>query len=304
MAILLPTYNGEQYIGEMLDSLLRSQHCDSFVIYIRDDGSKDQTIAILKKYASQYDDTFVLFFGENIGSVKGFNFLLKKSLGDGFNYFMFADQDDIWTEDKVGLVLERLKGADPDQPFLTHSDLYVVDENLKVIDQSFWHYQKLNPGKSSINRLFIQNMITGCTIGINRKLAILAYPIPKEAIMHDWWLALVASAFGTIDVIKKQLVYYRQHSTNTIGAQKYTLKLSKVKARFVMSKYTNQASAFYDRYGDLLNAKQFRNVVSFINLFTVGKMKATALIITHSFYKSGTIRNIGFLLKLWFQKRE
>lgn len=303
LAILLTTYNGEKYIGEMLDCLMLSKNRASFVVYVRDDGSSDLTVSILNKYTSQYTKDLKVFLGENIGPVKGFDFLLQEALNEGHNYFMFADQDDIWTEDKVELFLERLRNSDSTNPFMVHSDLFVVSDKLELISPSFWKYQNLNPKKASFNRLLIQNVITGCTIGINRALAKLASPFPKEAIMHDWWLSLVASTFGKIDVINKPLVYYRQHSSNTIGAQKYSLKWSKIRAPFVISKYTNQANTFYTKYSDIMNTKQRRGVVSFVNLYSTGKLAATWLILRHSYYKSGTVRNIGLFLKLWFQKR-
>lgn len=303
LAILMATYNGENYIEEMLDSLLKTQNRISLVVFVRDDGSKDRTESILKRYSIQYPENIVLFFGENMGPIQGFDFLIKKALDEGYEYFMFADQDDIWSEEKVDILYERLKQAGNSNPFLIHHDLAVVNEKLEMMDPSFWHYQNLNPCNVGLNRLLIQNVVTGCTIGINRKLALLASPIPKEAIMHDWWIALVASAFGKIDVIKKPLVFYRQHSTNTIGAQKNKIQINKIKAQLNLSKYTNQANAFYRRYVDIMNEKQSREIISFVNFFTASRLKVIFMIFIFSFYKSGVLRNVGFILKILFQKR-
>ena len=138
---------------------------------------------------------------------------------------------------------------------------------------------------------------------MNRKLAELVYPIPKEAIMHDWWIALTASALGTIEAIHEPLVYYRQHNSNTIGAQKYSLSIKKFKQPFIISKYTGQAEAFYARYFDQLDEKQKKTFKAFIGLSSVSRLHAFQHIVTHSFYKNGAIRNIGFLAKMLFQNR-
>ncbi|RAU94054.1 glycosyltransferase family 2 protein [Paenibacillus sp. YN15] len=303
LAILLATYNGEKYIHELLDSILLTSYIDSLNLYVRDDGSTDRTVEILKQYELKYNDSIRMFCGENVGTAQGFNYLLKKSLDDGHVYFMFADQDDKWINKKIDQVLECFKAGNNDKPRLVHSDLYVASEDLKIIAESFWQYQHLNPQYVGINRLLIQNVVTGCTIGMNRKLAELVYPIPKEAIMHDWWAALTASALGTIEAIHEPLVYYRQHNSNTIGAQKYSLSIKKIKEPFIISKYTRQAEAFYARHFDQLDEKQRETFKAFISLSSVSRLHAVQHILTHSFYKNGAIRNIGFLAKMLFQNR-
>jgi glycosyltransferase involved in cell wall biosynthesis len=303
LAILLATYNGEKYIRELLESILLCRHLDSLCLYVRDDGSTDSTIEILGQYEFEHKHVIRKFLGKNIGTSQCFNFLLKESLVGEHLFFMFADQDDKWINSKIDKVMECLKAGDFDTPKLVHSDLYVVNENLEVISESFWQYQRLNPGNKGINRLLIQNVITGCTIGMNRKLAELVYPIPKEAIMHDWWIGLTASAFGVIEAIDEPLVFYRQHNSNTIGAHKYSLSIEKVKEPFIFSKYTRQAEAFYSMFFERLNEEQRRTLAAFIRLSSVNRLEAVRLILTHSFFKNGVIRNMGLFIKMLFQKR-
>lgn len=303
LAILLATYNGGKYIRELLDSILLCRHLDSLCLYIRDDGSTDNTVEILGQYELEHKHLICKFLGKNIGTSQCFNFLLKESLAGEHSFFMFADQDDKWINSKIDNVMKCLKAGDFNVPKLVHSDLYVVNEKLEVISKSFWHYQRLNPGNIDINRLLIQNVITGCTIGINRKLAELAYPIPKAAIMHDWWIGLTASAFGTIEAIDEPLVYYRQHGSNTIGAHKYSISMKKIKEEFVISKYTRQAEAFYSEFFERLDEEQRRTFKAFISLCSVNRLEAIRLILAHSFFKNGVIRNMGLFIKILFQKR-
>lgn len=303
VAVLLATCNGEKYIRELLNSILLSRYIDSLSLYIRDDGSSDSTLEILKQYELQYKSVIKLYAGENIGTSQGFSFLLKESLASGHSYFMFADQDDKWIDNKIEKILEKLRSNDFGKPKLVHSNLYVVNEKLEMISDSFWRYQNLNPNCDGFNRLLIQNVITGCTIGMNRRLAEMLYPIPKEAIMHDWWAGLIASAFGVIEAIPEPLVYYRQHNANTIGAQKYSLSFDKVKEELVLSKYVRQAETFCTRYYDELDEDKKRILRQFISLSSVNRLRAVWIVFANSFYKNGPIRNIGFILKILLQKQ-
>jgi len=106
---------------------------------------------------------------------------------------------------------------------LVNTDLQVVDEQLRVLDDSFWHYQRIHPERlKRLSRVLVQNFATGCTIMINRALADLALPIPAEAMMHDWWLALVATRFGRAEPLPMPTVLYRQHGRNDIGARRWS----------------------------------------------------------------------------------
>jgi hypothetical protein len=120
----------------------------------------------------------------------------------------------------------------------------------------------LDPHAGSVfKRLLVENCITGCASLINRRLAELARPIPPEAIMHDWWLALVASAFGTIGVVDVPTVRYRQHANNAIGANATTFSAlagSGIRRgwhtiRVSLARKRAQASSLVDRYGDALD---------------------------------------------------
>ena len=107
-------------------------------------------------------------------------------------------------------------------PIIVHSDLEVVSEQNTVIAKSLISYQGLEIERNSFPNLVISNLVTGCTALINEPLAEKALPIPEKAIMHDWWLALVASAFGKLVYLDIPLVHYRQHGNNTIGAKEFT----------------------------------------------------------------------------------
>lgn len=275
VAILLPTYNGEKYLAEQLDSLI-AQSYENLIIVIRDDGSSDGTLHTTHAYFEKFPDTFHLIEndGQNLGANGSFSFLThyvlnhKKELGLEKAYMMFCDQDDIWAPHKVELELQGMEKAEAHNegiPVLVHSDLKVISDSRKLIADSFMHYQGLHGTQNRFGQILFYNPVSGCTALINEPLAQLALPIPEEAVMHDWWIALTASAFGNIVYVCQPLVEYRQHSTNTLGALKKASNRSfrelvptiqRLKSDTSLRDQALQANAFLQQYRDQLNMKQ------------------------------------------------
>ncbi len=225
LAILLSTCNGERYLAEQLDSLLRQTRQD-FLIVARDDGSRDGSRALLEDYARSNPRHFRLLADEgvNLGARGSFARLLEYALDLDPAYLMFCDQDDIWHEDKIErqmALMERTEAGDTTIPILVHSDLEVVSAANRSIAPSFTAYQGLDTARNGFIELAMSNLVTGCTALFNAALAKRALPIPPEAIMHDWWLALTASAFGRLAFSGEATVRYRQHDANAIGASRH-----------------------------------------------------------------------------------
>ena len=225
LAILLSTYNGERYLAEQLDSLLRQTRQD-FLIVARDDGSRDGSRALLEDYARSNPRHFRLLAddGANLGARGSFARLLEHALDIDPAYLMFCDQDDIWHEDKIErqmALMEQSEAGKTAIPVLVHSDLEVVSAGNRSIAPSFVAYQGLDTARNGFIDLAMSNLVTGCAALFNAALARRALPIPSEAIMHDWWLALTASAFGRLVFSGEATVRYRQHGANTIGASRH-----------------------------------------------------------------------------------
>ena len=275
IAILLSTYNGTKYLEEQLDSIL-NQTYSNYVIVARDDGSYDDTIQLLNKYAKKFTDKFHLLEQDllNLGASDSFSYLIeyvlenKQSLGLESAYMMFCDQDDIWSLEKIHKQIDEMLKVEKQQtgtkpiPVLIHSNLRVVSEEKSLIAESFVHYQGLEIERNRFTNLVISNVVTGCTVFINEALARKAVPVSKEAIMHDWWLSLVASAFGKLVFIDAPLVSYRQHDTNAIGAKEFVKstpvdrsfwqKTLGCKSNAHLSEVARQASDFRNRFGQEL----------------------------------------------------
>jgi glycosyltransferase involved in cell wall biosynthesis len=218
----MATYNGEQFLRQQLESILAQSNQD-WQLLIRDDGSNDDTVHIIKDYAGRLPGKIRLVTdnGSRLGASLNFGKLLGYA---DTEYIMFSDQDDVWLPSKIELTLNAMKAAEriyPDKPILIHTDLRVMDSQLNTIANSLWNYQKLFPeAGDDLNRIMAQNVVTGCTAMINKKARAVSVPVPDEAIMYDWWLALNVCRHGKIIYLSIPAVLYRQHSRNRLGAQK------------------------------------------------------------------------------------
>lgn len=137
VAVVLSTYNGEKYIKKQIDSILRQTY-KNIEIYVRDDGSKDKTVEILKRYEN--DRKIKLYVQENVGFIKSFFKCL--SFCDDADYYAFCDQDDEWNEDKIERAVNLLNEKEQVKPLLYFSDYDYYDENMNFIAHSKHHKKR------------------------------------------------------------------------------------------------------------------------------------------------------------------
>lgn len=308
VAICMATYNGEAYVRQQIDSILKQTY-RNWVLFIRDDHSMDETPKILRQYAAQWQDKVILIEDASLdgGSAKqNFASILSwvKENYD-FSYFMFADQDDIWMNDKIEITLLVMRKAETEYqgPVLVHTDLTVVNRNLNILGESFFQYRSLDPEIKDLRHLLIQNNVTGCTMLWNRHLNDLLDLRSEVIAMHDWWIALTACVFGRIICLKVPTVQYRQHGSNVVGATKVDslsfikMRLSNlphVRRTFKMA--VGQAREFAVYYKDQLGQEQSEILHSFSRLYEYNKLKRLTTVCRGSFLKQGWIQIIGELL--------
>ncbi len=259
--ILLSTYNGEKYLCDQLDSLL-NQDYKNIHILIRDDGSYDETLEILKEYERK--EKIKVIYGKNIGVVKSYFELLEMSCPKA-DFIAFCDQDDVWLSDKISRSLDLILELPLNKPILYCSRQILVDENLNRIGYTY-NLQK----QPSFNNAIIQNIAVGCTILINSRAKILiSKNIPSNAVMHDWWLYLVVSAFGNIIFDKESKILYRQHANNQMGYKKNTFEKWKFRIiRFcknnIQKLARKQAVEFFNIYKNELSAAKLKIIRKFL----------------------------------------
>lgn len=302
--ILLATYQGAPFIAQQIHSLLQQTY-PYFHIWIRDDGSSDTTRLIIQKLAEEHSNRITVIPSyHNLGPKGNFSELMKHSRAD---YIFFCDQDDYWFPHKIEVSLNHLKQIEIKKgkclPLLVYTDLTVARHDLHPIADSFWRYTKLNPNAYTLNRLLTQNIVTGCTMLANRALIDLAYPIPNETVMHDWWLALIASACGQIRYINKPTLLYRQHETNDIGATPHTLLEFLLRCKRRQIKYDQcqrqtyrQAAVFLKRYHHLLNPSQRKTIQAYVDLEHLSFWSRKKNLFKYQFFKHGFLRNLKAFL--------
>lgn len=220
VAILMSTYNGEKYLREQIDSILFQKGVE-VTLYIRDDGSSDGTIDIVKKYAQKYQN-IIWTIGKNVGVGNSFMQLIY-DCPDDFDYYAFSDQDDIWLEDKLKVAIDNIKPKD--RPALYASNQMLVDENGSQISL---RYPKDYDMQNSVEAQFQINRISGCTFVFNKMLKkVLSEPVrrPTEELLrkriHDVWVSNVAALYDGIVYDNNAYIQYRQHENNVVGAYAY-----------------------------------------------------------------------------------
>lgn len=206
--VLLSTYNGEKYIKEQIESILEQEEVQISLL-IRDDGSCDKTVEIVEKLIKE-NKNITFYQGRNIGPARSFMDLVTKS-GE-FDYYAFADQDDVWKSKKLISAIHMLKNK-KDTPSLYMSALEIVDENLNLVE-----IKKVS-GNFCLEGELIKNFATGCTQVFNKKLCdIIKSYNPSYLIMHDSWITRVCYAIGgNVIIDENAYIQYRQHVNNVLG---------------------------------------------------------------------------------------
>lgn len=260
--VLMSTYNGEKYLKEQLDSILKqSIEVD---ILVRDDGSSDETIRILKEYGDIYENIRYVQ-GENKGFVGSFIELMK--MAKGYMYYAFCDQDDIWFKDKVEVAVSKLKQMDIHKPCVYASCSLLVDNDMKGNETT-----QTNRKGIDFYNIIIQNLMPGHTQVVNQALLdfLLSHPFDISKIfVHDYWIALIAITFGEFYFDNTYHTYYRQHNDNSLGYGHGTFGWITERIHHVVDgaakQITRQDQFFYDHYKDMLDQSQRKELEGLLN---------------------------------------
>lgn len=292
VAVLMSTYNGEKFVKEQIDSILEQQGDFSLDLYVRDDGSTDNTIGILKDYMKR--NKLYWYTGANLKPAKSFINLLW-NCGE-YDYYAFSDQDDYWEKNKIQIGLKMLSGHK--DPALYCSNAELVDGQLNSLGRRVY---KLKP-RTDFNTLICAGGLLGCTMIYNSALAqkIIKKEDYPNMVLHDFYMAAVCvSLGGQIVYNENPSIKYRQHDSNAIGVSHGLLgtiigRLKDITYKEPVS-IADQAKAILNLYGCeideqkkdwLLKVANYKN--SFINRLKLSCSKKTRYI----------NKNIGVKLRL------
>lgn len=213
----MSTYNGEKYIEQQLDSIFTSPQ--NIFLYVRDDGSKDRTIEILKDYRIKHAVSIEVNEGKNVGSAESFLTALREC--PKADYYAFCDQDDVWINGKLSVASEQIGATN--QPVLWCSDYQVTDSDLHVMIPSVLE----QPVQDSVRAVFYNN-VPGCTMVFNWALMQELRKVNISNIrMHDIMAINVALITGKVIFDKTPYVLYRQHENNVLGYSHKKIQIGK-----------------------------------------------------------------------------
>jgi len=330
VAVVLSTYNGETFLREQLYSIDAQQY-DNWDLWIRDDGSTDATLDIIRAYQKDAESReghrrIMVLEGNNVGVVNSFLTLLS-GIPDDYDIFAFCDQDDIWLPEKldraVGAYIHYRVRKDPDtRPWLYHSRQILMDE----AGQS--HGMSVLPRRTGFDNAIIQNQVVGCSMVIDDKLKNLLIkgldvgkdeksqskhtPRPEGIIMHDWWCYLTASQFGVMVFDDRPVIRYRRHDTSKTPVSVSPIRAWINRMIAMRSKKWNirhiidQVELFYHCYcrdgRETVNGCHKESLLSLIQLKEAGIRTRLQYVLRTGHHRSTALETLLFRLLILFKR--
>ena len=293
--VLMSTYNGEVYLREQLDSILRQDGVHVHLM-IRDDGSTDHTCDILAEYAGRYDN--IEWEGqENVGFFRSFSALVRMALDrktieeadqttppcghpsySGGEFYAFADQDDIWMPNKLKTAcrfLENLRKEEREKrkeergkrkeevPMLFSSNSLFMDDHMNIMGS----FHKETPHYTKQN-VMIYPTEQGCSMVFNRRALELYDTHPPRNAWHDRWMCLICNFLGQTVYCQSPLFYYRIHGGNMIGKKQdlWARIMDDIKFFFTSdAKNWQMVEEFYQAYRPELSEEDLKILHVFLN---------------------------------------
>lgn len=217
VVILMAVYNGVPYLSEQLASIAR-QHHSTWRLVSADDGSQDDSRRVLEDFARAGHSVAVLD-GPKAGPAQNFLGLIRAApqFLTNSDWLAFSDQDDVWTPERLSAGLAALADVPADRPAIAFGKTFVTDAELGNPRLS-----APRPRPPGFRNALVQNIAAGNTILLNPAAARLVCAAAMEIddlVIHDWWIYQIVTGAGGVSChIEQPLLYYRQHSGNSIGA--------------------------------------------------------------------------------------
>lgn len=215
LAILMSCYNGNDYIEAQIASIINQTYRD-WILYIRDDGSSDNTLDIIKRYCEK--DRRIRLYTDNLGNLRTRDSFLTLLENIDADFYSFADQDDIWLSNKLMEAITTLSGVE--EPALFTSNVTIVNQKGDIITQDYWKHVGLDPKvRFRFKELVVNPSIIGMTMVFNKVCRNYIFPYNGLNLLHDSWISINIAQHGKVIYSNKPSVLYRQHDQNVCGLQ-------------------------------------------------------------------------------------
>lgn len=332
VVVLMSTYNGEKYLRTQMESLIAQDDVD-IEVFVRDDGSTDNTIKILEEYKISGKMKMYYYIGDNVGPARSFLDLMRKA--PRADYYALCDQDDTWLPDKIKIAVDAIndcyfEGRNNEISVVSRYSDQIKETNsqidsgkcenlsMKEVPVLYYGMPRFSDNDGNVLKgtkgiyeksldfpsCLIKSNSTGCTMVFNRKLLeIINRKDPSSLTMHDEWLHKVCLALnGKLIYDEDVHILYRQHGGNTIGGQ---LSVPKVMRRYINTLFKSDCirsrciSSLIECYGKEMseyNFKLARQVASYKDNY---KMRL-ALLLNSEVKTPYEKRNILFKLAVIF----
>lgn len=209
VSIVIPVYNAQRFLEKSIRSCM-GQSYSNLEICVVNNGSTDDSLTIAMQLA-QEDARICVFHREEKGKVAAINAGIRQATGQ---FIAIHAADDVCCPYRISDSLEKLRQAAGTS--LVCGDMAAIDTSGEVIDSSFHQSHEIHmPKKKQTRRLLEKNTVSGGTMLFPRWLVPKVFPIPEMLEFEDWWIAVLASAYGKIAYISTPLIEYRQHDQNT-----------------------------------------------------------------------------------------
>lgn len=264
VTVLMSTYNGANFLKEQIESILAQVDVDVRIL-VRDDGSSDNTIKILKMYEKK--GYLKWYSGKNLGPAKSFLDLVNESSINS-EFYAFSDQDDVWKKNKLKRAISKLKKYDNNIPLLYTSNFELVDENLNPLPAVF------HLTTTTLNDAIICSLGAGCTMVFNPKLLkAIKGKVPQKIFMHDDWVHKVCLSIGGVVIYDENFrgIYYRQHSNNVEGGRHNLFEKIKIytkrvlKQRYCMLNEWREIATLYSSQIPQKNRAIINSIINYPN---------------------------------------
>ncbi len=263
ISIAMCTYNGERYVLEQLASIAKQDRLPDELVVV-DDQSRDNTVRLVRQFAESVPFAVnVLENPQNLGSTKSFERAVLACMGD---IIVFADQDDIWREDRLAKT-EAYFYQNP-QMNAVFSDAEIIDDNSTLQGRRIWDEVQFTPeGRTrwqqgeAYQMLYFSYVVTGATLAVRRSIVPVITPFPTNVpvLIHDAWIALITALQDTIGFIDEPLISYRQHTQQQVGfkpaREKVTMRDRFTRGREGKLSYVRQVADRYRQLYTLLNSR-------------------------------------------------
>lgn len=287
ITLCLASYNGERYLRNQLLSLQQQTYSD-WQLFIRDDGSNDDTCSIIEEFCAQ--DGRMRLIKDTLGQLGAARSFWQLLLHVNTPYALFCDQDDIWFERKIELLLEHAHNRlEPNRPSIIYCDAHAYgDEAGIIVSKSVSHLH----ARHLREFLFFNSGYQGCSILMNQALIEEAQKYDTPFYMHDDIVSLLAHTFGEVYFLNKPLMLYRQHDRNVTGSAARS-KLQMAKGFFrsgaaVLSRaHYEEKQAFYNHYKHRLSQEQRELFHAYLSYASAPLMGRLWLIVRYRFSLGG-----------------